>query len=542
VKSVRLGVDAVLWVALAVATFAAALQLIVARPRVEGVDFYYYLCVARDLADGIPTRPIRHFYFPGVYRFWQGVFASVGRSLPEIQSAYVVLLAANALAVAAVVWRGVRRTAPALLAGVWYLALCLPLEAFGGVTEPLATLPVLAGLAVWGGEPLVGRAGLARAAVLGAGLGLGVYARQLGGLLALGALTLPLVNLVAPPERRHRWTVLAAVPATALLVVLVGIAAEGEGLTPLRIGLSALSGYPATGSFRTNLLWFAKNAPMLCVFTVATLALFAWLLEPRWRPLLSERWAALAGFALLAGLAAFVQYSRRAYLHYALLAAPLLVAAAMLSATALVRRFPARMGGWPETVLVALVLARLLAMQSALLVPPDPWRAQPEIAADLEALKEQLRPGEDLLVLPPRRNEFHFLLGTRSQSFAQGYSWAPGPGSIEAAVRNPELDAVLVLRRHLDPSDIEAWRSLDCDRGVAALAAAGFRPVSKLRTSTLLRRGQEPIQKAHPAAGTAPPGSGLTPAASITSWKETASSRRNSSMSGSEVASVSSPT
>ena len=492
-RSIRLGWDALVPGALALTTFMAARQLLALRPLIEGVDFYYYLCVARDLADGVEQSAMRHFYFPGVYRFWQAVFAVAGRSLTAIQWAYVALLAANALATAAVIWRGGGRAAPAVLGGLWYLALCPPLEAYAGVTEPLATLPVLVALAAWAGEPLAGFWGLARAIALGVGLGIAVYAKQLGALLALGALALPLMNLGAPPERRHHWGYMAAVPAIALLVLLVGIAAEGEGLAPLRLGLDAMSSYPAKGTFRLNLLWVVEHAPLLAVFTLATplalVALFA--LESGWRPLLGERWAALAGFCLLAGLFALAQYLKRAYLHYALLSAPLLIASAMLTATALVRRLPERARGWPETALVAAVAAWLLLIQLTTLVEPSSWRAQPEIRADLWDLKGVLRPGEDLLIIPPRRNQIHFLLGTRSQSFPFGYSWAPGNGLVEAALRKPELDAVLVLRTHLDQSDNEAWRALDCDRAVAGLGAAGFARVRSLRTMTLFRRTRE---------------------------------------------------
>src|SRR5262245_6907047 len=96
-RSIRLGRDALVAGALALATFTAARQLLAARPLIEGVDLYYYLCVARDLADGVETSPMRHFYFPGVYRFWQAAFAVAGRSLPAVQSVYASLLAANAL-------------------------------------------------------------------------------------------------------------------------------------------------------------------------------------------------------------------------------------------------------------------------------------------------------------------------------------------------------------------------------------------------------------------------------------------------------------
>jgi hypothetical protein len=490
--------NAVLVVALAAAAIATSRHLIAARPRVEGIDFYYYLCVARDLADGVATSQTRHFYFPGVYRFWQAVFALFGRSLPALQTAYVALLVANAVAVAAVVWRGAGRAAPALLAGFWYLALCSPFEGFAGATEPLATLPVLVGMAVWGGEPLTGRRALARALVLGACLGLGVYAKQVGGLLAVGAAALPLMNLAVPPDRRHEWTYLAVIPTAAALVLLIGILAEGEGLAPLRLGLSFASDYSAQGTPEVNLRWIASHAPMLTVATKLLIVAAPLALLPRWLPLLRERWAALAGFCLLAGVVALVQFSRRGYLHYALLLLPLLIAAVTLAASALIHRLPERKAVWSETALVVAALAWLMLGQRAGGAPPAPWRAQPDIAADLVALKSQLRPGEDLLIIPPRRNEIHFHLGTRSQSYAPGYTWGMGNGLLEAAVRKPELDAVLVLRRRLDKTDAATWRLLECDRAMAALGPAGFRPVAKLRASTLFRRARPPPATASP--------------------------------------------
>jgi len=375
-----------------------------------------------------------------------------------------------------VVWRGAGRAAPALLAGLWYLALCSSLEGFAGTTEPLATLPVLVGLAVWGGEPLAGRRGLPRALLLGAGLGLGVYAKQLGGLLALGWAAMPLMSLAVPRNRRHRWAYLAVVPAAATLVLLGGILAEGDGLAPLRIGLSFASDYTAEETFRYNLRWVASHAPLLAVATAGLVAVFALLvLVPRWRPMLGERWAALAGFALLAGLVAMVQFSKRGYLHYGLLPAPLLIAAVILTATALIRRLPAGAAVWPETTLVVAALAALLLSQRVPDAPPAPWRTQPDIAADLVDLKGQLLPGEDLLIIPPRRNEIHFHLGTRSQSFAQGYNWAPASGLVEAAVRNH-----ILLTRGIDSTRDFIARQSAVMRDEASTARDDAGPMRRL--------------------------------------------------------------
>jgi hypothetical protein len=239
-----------------------------------------------------------------------------------------------------------------------------------------------------------------------------------------------------------------------------------------------------------------SQTPLLAVAAKLLVVAAPLALLPRWQPLLAERWAALASFALLAGLVGLVQFSRRGYLHYALLPLPLLIVAITLVAGALVRRLPERVAVWSETSLVVAALAWLTLGQGAVSAPPAPWRARPDIAADLVALESLLQPGEDLLLIPPRRNEIHFHLGTRSQSFAPGYTWGAARGELEAAVRRPELDAVLVLRRGLDKTDSVTWRTLECDRAVLALGPAGFRPVAKLRVSTLFRRTPSPPRDA----------------------------------------------
>ena len=63
---------------------------VAARDTVEGVDFYYYVCFARDLASGANDVPVaRYMYFPGVYLFWRSVLRVAGESLSALQWAYV---------------------------------------------------------------------------------------------------------------------------------------------------------------------------------------------------------------------------------------------------------------------------------------------------------------------------------------------------------------------------------------------------------------------------------------------------------------------
>src|SRR5207245_1584080 len=110
---------------------------VAARDTVEGVDFYYYVCFARDLASGANDVPVaRYMYFPGVYLFWRSVLRVAGESLSALQWAYVSLILANALVVGAVIVRVSRSIPAGVFGAIWYLILCSRFEGFIGTTEP----------------------------------------------------------------------------------------------------------------------------------------------------------------------------------------------------------------------------------------------------------------------------------------------------------------------------------------------------------------------------------------------------------------------
>src|SRR5438270_345467 len=54
-------------VGLAWALATAVGFLVVLRPSIGGNDFFYYVCTARDLTNGVPQPDARFTYFPGVY-------------------------------------------------------------------------------------------------------------------------------------------------------------------------------------------------------------------------------------------------------------------------------------------------------------------------------------------------------------------------------------------------------------------------------------------------------------------------------------------
>ncbi|MBS2021234.1 MAG: hypothetical protein JST92_02410, partial [Deltaproteobacteria bacterium] len=223
-------------------TLGAALRLAWAlAPSLAGVDFYAYVCFARDLISPRGASAARFAYFPGVYVFWAAVMKLWGQSLRDLQQGYVTLLFTNAALCALLVFRALGRSSKGpltpqarVLAGAFAFAWCLlldvPLEGFVGATEPIATLPFLLGLLAWGGAPLTGRAGSWRALALGLGIGLGVFGKQQALLVAFGWLAL--VPDVLGPKPLHARSTLLLIPIAAVGTLLSALQLSG--------GLSAL--------------------------------------------------------------------------------------------------------------------------------------------------------------------------------------------------------------------------------------------------------------------------------------------------------------
>lgn len=493
--------------ALAVALgLAGALRyLTTAYPLIEGVDFFFYACVARDYLHGLADAPLsRYGYFPGGYRVLQFLMSLFGESLPALQLSVAGLLVANAVLSAAIVARCTTSLAAGAMAGFWTLMLATRFEALHGTTEPIATLFALAGVFAWAGLPLTGRQGWRRALLLAAGLGLATWTKQQGGLVAVGAAVLGLhFAMSRSGQRDSAWQVMT-VPAAALAVFLVAVLLEGRGLEPLRIGLGLVGQYGAEGSLPANLPALAKQTGAAAWLVL--IALFFWIVmlgSAFANGIRQEPWVMVVGFSLIAALATLLQFTKRPYFHYALLAAPFVAIAVTTMAA---RAAQAAVAAWPRfRPLVLLAAAGLLAAPVTATSgasgyfqawPLDwdprvahgkPWHMAAGIAQDLESLSELVAKGEDMLVLPPRRNVFHFMLGTRSLSNPSGYGWgAPG---VSRALESRSLGAVLVLDPHtFDDADKSTCRAVGCDEAVSALAANGFTQSTRLGSMTLWRR------------------------------------------------------
>jgi hypothetical protein len=479
---------------LAIGTFTLVRYGLAVRPGIESVDFYYYVAVARDLVGGATdVPPIRYAYFPGVYVFWGAALRAGHGSLNALQWSYLGLLAVNALALAGVIMRVSRSAMAAVFGALWYGIICARFEGFAGTSEPLATFPVLLALLLWGGAPLIGGGGLVNGLALGLGFGLGIYARQQAALLSLGWLWLVVSAVSERTRDRSRWLALLLIPAAATSTLLCLILSEGRGLEPLRWGLRLAQEYSPEAGFLANVSGAGlRNEPLVYSALVMLVAAPALMIVAMRSRAPARPWVNVFGVCIIAGTAALVQFIKRPYAHYLLLAAPFLVVAVVLGAGAVIRNVRRRLPS-PAIAFVALALASIplaplwSAWHSGEVAYPTPWRKNPDVARDLAALRELVRPAEDLLVLPPRRNEIHLFLGTRSVSFEDGYGWGPHVGAPSRALASPRLTAVVVVRA-LDETDRAVCLSMACEAAIAELPAAGFHQVAELPTMALWRR------------------------------------------------------
>jgi hypothetical protein len=510
-RSVRLRRLAQVWprivlvAGLTLATIETVWFFINAIPWLEGVDLYVLIAVARDsLNNPNDVDDTRYFYFPGAFMFWRMVLGMFGHSWPVIKPAYAAVLAANTALVVVLTLRAGGGRRLAVYSAFFYLLLASRLEGFAGLIEPICTIPLLAGLAVWRGSTLAGSRGLMKALALGSGIGLALYVKQQAGLLALGYVTLIPYAFAKFADQRHGAVQLLAIPLSAVFVLLVAVLAEGRGLLPLSIGLTALSEYSSQGTLVSNLKWVWQNlgAGLQLIFVISLSAFCIVATTRRRREILFTPWFRVAIFLIVAALASLIQFQKRPYLHYALLTAAMAAPGIALILRGIISNLPGSLRN--KIVLQPLLLLILMlpfvrptTASSGVLYffplrttqPVEFYpirRADPAVSQDLETARRFLRPGEDVLVLPPRRNEVHLTLGTRSRSYPHGYRWAPADAAV--VVQSESLDGVVVLKPPLDSTDVATWNYTNSAAAVAALPLHGFVRIADLERMSIWRR------------------------------------------------------
>lgn len=504
------------WVGLAVAGAATVGYLWAIRPNIGSVDFYYYVCTARDMV----THPDEvsdncYCYFPGVYAFWRAVIRLAGAGLDGLQSGYIALLVINGCLIWAVVARVTRDYLAALSSAIWYFVLISRFEGFAGVSEPLSTAAALAGLLIWNGLPLRGWRGAWRTVGLGAALGLAVYAKQQGGLVTLGAAALLLGQCTANQQDRHRWQFLAALPVIALLVLLTGVWAEGRGWVPLTRGMTMAADYGREGTLLRNLYTQVRGDESAAL--AAGLMVLGWLgvwWSRSWRRQFDGRAWQVVSFAVIAFLASLIQFASRPFGHYMLLGLPWLVIGAVVLGHQLVSWIPERVR-CSRLVQVLLWGAAILPLWNTsgrddtlyvwrLTVPHTVvkrslWHDRPEVRADLDRLAGVVPRGAKMYVLPPRQNSVYYLLGARTAN-PDGY-WFHRRDP--ARMPWDECRFVLLLVGTLERADYEFCSLVELDETRRLLRVLGFRPrcVDQLRAMELYERPESRSNAARRAPG-----------------------------------------
>lgn len=227
--------------------WATAIYLLGVRPSIGGVDFFFYLVNARDMIEVPQEVPrISYQYFPGVFQFWRFAYRLTNGELSGLQWSYLIVLITNATLIAAIIWSMTKRLELAVLGAIWYVTLLTRFEGLYGITEPIATFPLLAGIFIWQGKPLVTAPDWWRAGLLGVAIGVTVVIKQQAGLLSIATSAL-LLQQWLPTTARHQWRWLFALPIIAVATAFVCILLEGRGLEPLRVGFEMVSAYEPQG-------------------------------------------------------------------------------------------------------------------------------------------------------------------------------------------------------------------------------------------------------------------------------------------------------
>ena len=416
----------------------AAWYLLSMRSTVGDVDMFYFLCYARDMNLGHEVADNAYSYFPGVYRFWRTALAISGASLSAIQTWHVMLLMVNCLLVAAIVWRLTHRWVLTLFAPCWAALLYSRFQGLHGTSEPLATIPLLLGLLAWNGTALQGRQAWGRCLLLGACFGLMVYSKQQAGLLSLGAIGLLLERNSTGDGRRHDLKMLATLPVVAIATLLLAILFEGRGLLPLTAGLKTLAGYGQEGSWWHNIyLQIRRDETAALALLASLLVTTCWLLKIRKQDDTERRQLAVALLLAIACLASLYQLGSRGFHHYMLLGIPGLT---ILATLVWQRAWQWRASEFKKHRPLCLVL--LLLPLVPFLLPSDVnesflagrlprpvtrsipvrWHQHPALLDDLQQVRQQLPPGNLVLLVPARHNSLHFILGTRPAA-AEGYNF-----------------------------------------------------------------------------------------------------------------------
>lgn len=464
--------------------------LSISRSMIGGVDWFYYLCYSRDIVNGYPVSDNIHSYFPGVYVIWTWVMRLAGQDLATLQSFYQM---SQIVACLLTGWIVKQHTHSRLLAGfaaVWTFVLVTKFDGLTGVTESLAIIPWLIGLAVWKGQPIDRAMPIKRLLLFGVLLGWTVFMKQQAGLLCLGFLFL----LFEQRMSRHHWKSLLSLPAIAVVTLLLSVLILGDGLKPISLGLKTAAAYGSEQSWLSNLYTQFRHDESLWIATILAGVLFfkrsSWLPQAAKEITPTDR---VVGFALLAFIATLIQFKARPYHHYMLLGIPSMV----LTCTLVYARYQnwlTESSGKRVIVGVLLILPCIWCAPYndsyhplRLQIPEgEHWIRQhnpannPVLQSISESLGRSIPAESRLLILPGRYNSIHYTIESLSDK-QTGYNFntqlfgAPDDSWL-TPIRQTEAEFVLLLTGDgLARSEHNLWSEQRIESATRLLSQRGYK-------------------------------------------------------------------
>jgi hypothetical protein len=474
-----------------IALTALAVQFLTAsRPFIGGVDFYYYILNARDLADGTGgAPPTRYVYFPGVYSFWTTILRITDGGLAALQWAYAGVMLTNSILIGCILATVTRIWQAGLFATALYLFMASRVEGLYGVTEPITTIPFLAGLWLW---VLLSDTDRPRAALaaLAVGFGFALFSKQQGGLLLLGAFGLLQDSALIARPLRQRLAVVTAVAVGAVLVFLCAMLLEGGGIEAVQMGLRFVTEYQPEGHWLQNLRRaYDATRPVSDLFLSACAIWLALAITPRKFPELPPVMLPLLGLAVISALSSLLQFGKRGHLHYALLFQPSAVIAGGLALYIVAFFLNRQTRRWPRFAEATMVIgmASFLLVNSAgttdfvryvssQIAVPTKWMQHETLRQVFAPLCARVEPGSGLLLIPQRQGIIHWECRTRAVSPVMGYQWI----SMEAAyyldvASSPEAAGVFLFAERSGDYEQLFFRDNDRARIIRELERLGFR-------------------------------------------------------------------
>lgn len=426
------------------------------QPTVSGVDFLFYLLTSRDLLSGIEPNPYNYIYFPGVYEFWKAAYRLADGSLNKIQWSYLSVVIANGILVGLILLRSCRNKLLALFGSSCYLILASRSEAVFGITEPLATLPMLFAMLLIFPSP---KLDYLKLSVLGLGIASAIFMKQQCGLVALGVIGLMIAE--TPESNNIRGKILTYLPrgifltAASLAFLFVLFQLHGSGVPRILMGIKAVGDYESSGNFIKHLIGFnrALHGYLVLFFVVGFYILFS-KDDRKYKPNSN-----LILFCFVGAFFSLVQFWKRGYLHYGLIPLPFMIiavsaflplvkwehwlariklkiSALRLSSVGLMHAF--------MSVFTSMIFVSTGVFSSFFKPLPDTSIGSSALANEI---CQHLQPGADVFVYPAIYNEVHWLCKTRLVSSPLSYGWHPIDRQLMARIiDSPTINAVVLMK------------------------------------------------------------------------------------------------